>query len=149
MGEIIIKVNYIIDGVLYTIPTKLFNEESDEFKSIYFEVNLRECKVISKAREDIEYAIKYFQKSLPANVNIACCQSCRYGKFCPSGDHDNEIFCLKDMTPYNKKDVCGIFNNENLQSRVRKLLDYCDEYKPLCDSEHYTYNDWGLESLSL
>ncbi|WP_010074051.1 hypothetical protein [Clostridium cellulovorans] len=78
------------------------------------EINLGEYAIITQAHTEIEYAIKYLQKALPSNISIACCQSCRYGNFCPYGDNDNEVFCFKNLTPQNKADVCEIFSQDNI-----------------------------------
>ena len=69
--------------------------------------------------EGVEYAINEnsymegsiicLQKQFPKSIKIACCQTCRHGNFCPFGDNDNEIFCLKNFTPKDKSDVVDIF----------------------------------------
>lgn len=147
-----LNVNYVIDGKLTVKPTKMFYEQldEDEIQNIYFEVHLNNVKVQSKLSDSIEYAIKYLQKILPDNTSIACCQSCRHGNFCPFGDMENEVFCLKDMNLSNREDVVGIFlkKDKSFGLRSRKLLDYCKDYKSISESEKYTYNDWGLEELS-
>lgn len=146
LEETILNVNYLIDGIISTIPTKMIYEKSDEneFRNIHYEVDFPKHNIISKTCDVIEYATVYLQKALPTSISIACCQSCRQGNFCPYGNFDNEIFCLKDIITNDKSDVCNFFdkNNDNLESRRRKLLDFCGEYKPLFDDEYYTYNDW-------
>lgn len=145
LNETILKVNYLIDGIISIIPTKMFFEsDENELIHIHYEVNFGENNIISKTCDVIEYATVYLQKALPGNISVACCQSCRYGNFCPYGNVDNEIFCLKDVIPYSKRDVCDFFdeNHDNLEARSRKLLNFCKEYKPISDDECYTYNDW-------
>ncbi|MDR3598045.1 hypothetical protein [Clostridium sp.] len=146
MNETILKVNYLIEGIISTIPTKMIYEQSkeNELSNIHFEINFGKHNIKSKTCNAIEYATVCLQKALPANISIACCQSCRYGNFCPYGDADNEIFCLKNVIPRDKEDVCTFFaeNRENLEDRTRKLLDFCKEYKPMADNKYYTYNDW-------
>lgn len=141
-----LNVNYIIDGKISVIPTKMFYEEldEDEFQNIHYEVQVNNHLVQSKLFNSFEIAIKYFQKELPDNIKIACCQSCRHGNFNPFGDIENEIFCLKDKTLLNKNDVVDIFlkRNKSFETKSRKLLDYCKDYKPISENEKYTYNDW-------
>lgn len=154
MKENILNVNYIIDGILSVIPTKMIYEKSnkDEIKNIHYEINFENYCFKSNTYDDTEFAIKNLQQVLPQNISIACCQSCRHGNFCPYGDNDNEMFCLKDMIYNNKSDVCEIFdtcenyskNYDFLRTRRRKLLDFCTDYKPISYNEYYTYNDWGL-----
>ena len=147
-----LNVNYLIDGKLSIKQTKMFYEQlnEDEMKNIHFEVQLNNHRIYSKSSDSIEYGIKYLQKQLPDNVNIACCQSCRHGNFNPIGDIENQLFCLKDKTICNRNDVVEIFSKQDidLETRRRKLLDFCNDFQPIAHNEKYTYNDWGLEKLS-
>lgn len=146
-----LNVNYIIDGKISMKPTQMFYEilDEDEMQNIHFEVQLNNQHIHSNSHSSAEYAVKHFQKALPDNISIACCQSCQNGNFNPFGDLENEIFCLKDMTLCNQAEAVTIFLNreQTFDSRSRKLLDFCKDYKPISD-EKYTYNDWGLEDLS-
>lgn len=127
----------------------MFYEQSDEneMRNIHYEINSGKYNIISEIYNNTEYAILYLQKVLPTNINIACCQSCRHGNFCPYGDNDNEVFCFNDITPNNKYDVCEVFSENSifLKKRSRKLLDFCIEYKPISHDEYYTYNSWGYK----
>lgn len=147
-----LNVNYIIDGKIKDIPTKIFYEkiDEDEFQNTHFEVLVNNKHIQSTSSNSIEYAVKYLQKGLPNDIGIACCQSCLHGNFNPFGDYENEIFCLKDKKPLNKNDVVEIFSKQDksFRARSRRLLDYCKDYKPISENEKYTYNDWGLEELS-
>ncbi|MFJ5714280.1 hypothetical protein [Neobacillus sp. NPDC093127] len=147
-----LNVNYIIDGTLKVKPTKMFYEQLDEDKmqNIHFKIQLNNQHIYSNSSNSTEYAIKYLQKELPDNISIACCQSCRHGNFNPYGDMENQVFCLKDKTPRNRDEVVEIFSKQDksLERRIRKLLDFCKDYKPISPNEKYTYNDWGLEKLS-
>ena len=141
-----LNVHYIIDGKITVLPTKMFYEQldGDEFQNIRFEVRLNNHQIQSKLSDSVEYAVQYLQKELPDNIGISCCQSCRHGNFNPFGDLENEIFCLKDKNPRDKYDVADIFSEQDksFETRSRKLLDYCKDYKPISENEKYTYNDW-------
>ncbi|MCR3759771.1 hypothetical protein KYB31_12385 [Clostridium felsineum] len=143
MNKVDLNVNYVVDGILTVISTTMLYEQSndEEIQNIYFELNLGELNIKSKVCTDTEYAIKHLQKSLPSNIKLVCCQSCRYGNFCPFGDSDNEIFCFKYITINSKSDLCEYFSrNEKFNNkRSRKLLDYCTEYRPISHNEYYTY----------
>lgn len=149
MNKVFLNVNFMVDGILTLIPTIMFYEQSDDEKiqSIHFELNTADCNIKSKVCIDFEYAVKYLQRSLPPNIDLACCQSCRHGNFCPFGDNVNEIFCLKDIEIKNIHDVCEYFSNNStfIIERTRNLLDFCTEYKPISHDKFYTYNDWNLE----
>ncbi len=164
MNEIILNVHYLIDDILTVIPTKMYYEESKIFYkrhnkkemcdedseeffiekiNIHFEFNIDGNDIISIAKNDMEYAIKYLQKSLPSNISLACCQSCKHGNFNPYGDNENEIFCLKGIVNKHENDVIEYFRaNGNLV--IKKLLNYCNEYEPIDQNNYYTYNDWGI-----
>ena len=113
MKEKIFHVNYIIDGILSVIPTKIIFEKlnEDELQSIHFELDLGNRQFVSNSSNVAELAIVNFQQILSSNINIACCESCRYGNFCPYGDNENEIFCFKYVSFSNKMDVCDFFSN--------------------------------------
>lgn len=142
-----INVNYIIDGSITVIPTKMFYEQIEERESqnIRFEVNVKNHLIKSKLSNAFEYAVKYLQKELPDDIGIACCQSCLHGNFNPFGELENEIFCLKDKTLLNLDDVINTFSKQDIsfETRSRKLLHFCKDYKPISNNEKYTYNDWG------
>lgn len=144
-----LHVHYIIDGKKITLPTKMSYEQVDEFEfqDILLEVQMRNKIIQSGLSDSMEYAVKYLQKHLPADVTIACCQSCRYGNFNPYGDCENEIFCLKGKNLRHRDDVVDIFSDRDssVEQRSKRLLDYCVDYKPISHCETYTYNDWGLE----
>ncbi|MFK2826734.1 hypothetical protein QYG89_13845 [Bacillus sp. B190/17] len=147
-----LNVNYIIDGKIIVILTKMFYEQldEDEFQNIHFEVKVNIHQIQSKLSNSIEYAVKHLQKELPDNIGIACCQSCQHGNFNPFGDLENEIFCLKDKALLNRDDVIKTFSKQDksFSTRSRKLLDFCKDYKPISEDEKYTYNDWDLEEFS-
>jgi len=148
LKETILYVNYIIDGILLTIQTKMIYEQTneDELQDIHYAINWKNDHFISRASSITEGAVINLQNALPSNISVACCQSCRHGNFCPYGDQDNEIFCLKDMIFNNKSEVCDFFseNRNSLNSRSRRLLEFCTDYKPISHNEYYTYNDWML-----
>jgi hypothetical protein len=96
----------------------------------------------SREFDTMELAIIDFQKVLPANVQIACCQSCGHGNFCPYGDNENEIYCLKNYSPDNKMDVVDIVNaDKEFMLPKHELFYWCNDYKKI-NEINYTYNDW-------
>lgn len=151
--ENILQVNYIIDGILTTIQTEVISERSDEneIQKIHYEVICEGNYIISETCSDTELSIVKLQQVLPGNTSIACYQSCRYGNFCPFGDCDNEIFCLRDMMSNDRNGICEFFseNGDLLEVKSRRLLDFCKEYKPIAYNEVYTYNDWSYRNNDL
>ncbi|MCM3006126.1 hypothetical protein [Priestia koreensis] len=148
MKENIIHVHYDIGESIMVIPTKMVYKQLEaEIHSVQFQLHTNHQFIQSEACDSIEYAVKHLQKNLPVNMKVVCCQSCRHGNFNPFGDVENEIFCLKDQTLVDKKDVVDIFSNQDpsFGKRSRKLLDFCEDYKPIDEHKTYTYNDWGLE----
>lgn len=149
LKESTLEVNYIIEGVLSLIPTEIICEKShkSEIQRIYFVIKGERLNIISEASGDTESSIVKLQKALPQNVRIACCQSCKNGNFCPYGDSDNEIFCLKDIKINNKEDVTEFFSisHDLIITRSRKLIEFCSDYEPICHTKYYTYNDWDYK----
>lgn len=143
-----INVNYFIDGERIAIPTKIYYKKTvDEFEDLeytHLEVEINNIHYKTKPTDVTEIAVMNLQKQLPANISIACCQSCIHGNFCPYGDQDDQIFCFKDLRPQSKNDVVDVFSeqDESLFARARNLLHFCSDYKPIVDDQYYTYNDW-------
>ena len=92
--------------------------------------------------DSLEESIIDLQNQLPDNINIVCCQSCRYGNFCIFGNSDNEIFCLIDFPPpTGKLDLADIFNEHYDELPTNELTDLCEKYQRASD-DYYTYNAW-------
>jgi hypothetical protein len=82
------------------------------------------------------------QKSLPEGVKIKCCLSCRHGNFCPYGNKNDEIYCLKNDSPKNKLDVCDLLNGDKDLTAKRKDVSFiCPDYREASEG-HYAYNDY-------
>jgi hypothetical protein len=155
MKEMVLTVNYLIDDLIVSLPTKMIYDtkfieviNEEELQSVHFEVEINQKLYISQSSDVTELSIKHLQKELPESIRIVSCISCRHGNYCPYGDQDNEIFCFKDMKFSNKSDVVDVFSTQDLaiQERCRKLLDYCMDYKQILINEYFTYNDWGLKN---
>ena len=105
----------------------------------------------SKNQTSMEFAVIDLQKQLPQNIKIKCCQNFRHGNFCPYGNNDDEIFCLKNYNPVDKMDVAGIFTNDVIATNTNtvlkypviphKLLHWCEKHE-FISKVYYTYNDW-------
>ncbi len=149
MLETTIAITYISNGIFLEVPTKmLFRKCMDEAcRDIHFEVLLDNNVIKSKASHSMEYAIAYLQKQLPEGIAIACCQSCRYGNFCPLGDMENEIFCFKGISADSREAILKVFieKPDLLTDRSRNLLSICGAFMPINERNHYTYNSWNLK----
>lgn len=89
-----------------------------------------------------EYAILNLIKQLPHTIKLKSCITCRHGNFCPYGDNEDEIFCLKDIIPTQKTDILFYTSDPaECDKRLRRLLSVCDDYKPM-EKDFYTYNDY-------
>lgn len=78
-------------------------------------------------------------KILQEKYEIHSCFSCKYGNFCPTGDQDNEIFCINDFEPKCKADLYFVTENrEERKKRSRTLFDVCEGFQP-CSDDYYTY----------
>ena len=152
-----IKIHLLVDGQLQVYEVvKTISRYEDEFELAIFtlSLNIEGVEYLSnRNRDNMEFAVIDLQRQLPPTVQIICCQSCKYGNFCPYGDMENEIFCLFGFTPQNKMDVVDIFHSrnymgpiDNMVARrwfpVNEMLHYCDKYDKIDDDNYYTYNDW-------
>jgi len=82
------------------------------------------------------------QASLPRDVRLACCLTCRHGNMCPFGNGKNELFCTKDLSVTCKKDVCDLFDDsDSVMQRAVTYFGICDDFSPQ-SSDAYTYNDY-------
>ncbi len=94
-----------------------------------------------------EYAILNLISQFPDTIKLKACMTCRHGNFCPIGDNEDEIFCMKDIVPKQKSDLFYYTEDDKERAdRVRKLLYVCDDYKPM-EKDFYTYNDYYLNNL--
>lgn len=92
--------------------------------------------------ESTELALIDIAKQLPGRCSIKSCLSCRHGNFCPFGNADNEIFCIKDFSPKQKSDLYEVTQNGLERIKRRHLLfDLCPDYMPAIE-EYYHYNDY-------
>lgn len=93
---------------------------------------------IELAGDTESFFMKFFEK-FGGKYEIHSCFTCRHGNFCPIGDCDNEIFCVKDFEPKGKSDLYFVTEDSaERQKRSRTLFDVCEDFKPCCD-DYYTY----------
>ena len=89
-----------------------------------------------------EEAFIRLAKSLPEDWHIRSCISCRFGQFCPVGDADNELFCVKEFEPRSPLDLLPIMQ-DNFQRKIRRrtLFDTCEDYR-VQNGTYRTYGDY-------
>ncbi|MBR5948987.1 MAG: hypothetical protein IKZ82_10165 [Clostridia bacterium] len=122
----------------------LDNEDTDEASIMTIRTNYQGKEIVAVGdMYPWTDAFGDLQKQLPKNVFIVSCLACRYGNMCPVGNAPNEVFCTKDVSISEKRDLW--FYTEDEKERVqrsRKFTDYCDDFKhQTCD--FYTYNDYS------
>ncbi len=99
-------------------------------------------KTNSYQSDSTEESLMLFARSLPVNWTIKSCLSCRFGHFCPTGDYDNELFCVPDFEPKNKSDLWCVTEDEiERKNRSRTLFDCCQRYKQQSE-DYFTYSDY-------
>lgn len=129
----------------------LYVKVSDEFVSIDAEYQFDEDGDFAKVKvvvdENIievsgdctENVFKVLSQKLSDRYEIHSCYTCRYGNFCPYGDRNNEIFCIKDFEPKCKEDILFIFDDVlEMKKRSRTLFDVCSEFDS-CDEHYWRY----------
>ena len=75
-------------------------------------------------------------------ILLACCMTCRYGRFCPYGNREDQIFCTRDAHITSKEDLLKqIDRDASFWEREVSALHFCDGFA--CQSDgFYTYNDF-------
>ena len=141
--SIMINDNHTTCNVEKIIPGKQTEFGSDIIK---LKAIINEIEYISSQEFDVmEFAIIDFQKVLPKNIKIICCQTCRHGNFCRYGNDENKIFCLIDYSPKDKMDVAEIFSKwvqGKIDLQKNELFHCCEKYQKI-NNDYYTYNDWN------
>ena len=95
--------------------------------------------------ETTEEALILLAKNLPQKWYIKSCISCRHGNFCPIGNFDNEIFCVKDFEPKAHCDLWHVTEDDGeRKSRSRTLFECCEDYKQQTQ-DYFTYSDYYIE----
>gem|GEM_PF-1554227 len=126
----------------------------NEHKELY---NLRLKAVVdgieysnTKEFTEIDEAVIDLQKQMLPDIQIVCCQACKYGNFCPFGNAQNEIVCLKSYPPKNKIDLAKIFHSAlilDTELPKSELLSWCESYEKI-DNNYFTYNDWNRHFMN-
>lgn len=148
MKNKIVSIKLNISNVLTEVPLTIRYKDdqiaNDEYTSYIFEMNLDNNYVYTEETNSMELGIKDLQKKLPPDVKVVGCISCIHGNYNPYGDHENEMFCLKDKNIDSKEDLLDIFDyyGEMMEVRARALLYYCNDYKNISTKVKYSYNDW-------
>ncbi len=92
--------------------------------------------------ETTEQVLLLLAKSLPQGWQIRSCLSCRHGHFCPTGDCDNELFCVTDFAPQSPRDLWAVTEHrEERARRSRSLFHTCGSYSPQ-EKGFFTYSDY-------
>lgn len=87
-------------------------------------------------------AIAALQNQLPIGVTIKGCVTCRHGNLCPTGNNPDEVFCTKDVSIAQKRDL--FFYTEDPAERTKRSREFfysCENWQPQSE-EFYTYNDF-------
>lgn len=87
-------------------------------------------------------AIADLQNQLPDNVILKCCVACKHGSLCPTGNSENEVFCVRDISPKDKSDLFFYTEDKNERSkRRREYFNQCENFASQ-EGDYYTYNDF-------
>lgn len=131
------------DGEI-TIPVHHIVEAENEYEdNMHVTVSaLVKGEEICFEKDNTEYTFAGFINQLPENWNIKCCFSCRHGNFCPTGDYDNEIFCVSDFAPKQARDLWHVTeDNVERELRSRTLFGFCDRFEPQ-SGDYYSYSNY-------
>lgn len=158
MDSMINKIYLLIDGEthIYHIKKNIYEHDTEYDLDIFqLVLNIGDAEYKSSSNYNcMEFAIIDLQKKLPDNIQIACCQTCKHGNYCPFGDQENQIFCLINYSPKNKGDVIDIFISNkhmippenkfvDIMLPTNELLHWCEKFDKINDDDYYTYNNWN------
>ena len=111
-----------------------FDEDTEIYKFSMF-IDGKRVELIGNT----ESIFMELSKILKDKYEIHSCYTCKYGNFCPTGDIDNEIFCVNDFEPKCKSDLYFVTEDrEERKKRSRTLFDVCESFQP-CSDDYYTY----------
>lgn len=117
-------------------------DENNENMWTTISVSINEQEVSLEAETTAEVLIK-LAKSLPSGWSMKSCLSCRYGHFCPTGNADNELFCVTEFEPKKISDLWHVTeDNEERRRRSRQLFNICNQYMPQVKG-YFTYSDYS------
>ena len=95
--------------------------------------------------ETTEEVLIQLAKALPDGWSIRTCLSCRYGHFCPTGDCDNELFCVTEFEPKEVRDLWHVTEDDAERTkRSRTLFHVCDRYQ-LQTADYFTYSSYASQ----
>ena len=137
-----VNVLFSVDKEDVVLPLHVWqNDEVEDSPNRRICATINGLEYSSENTETMEKAVLDLVQKLPKNYKIKTCQSCRHGNFCPIGDCDNEIFCVKDFEPKQKSDLFFVTEDANERAkRSHTLFDTCSEYKAM-KRGYYTYNE--------
>lgn len=138
-GEITTEAHFIID---YD-PNELFGaDETNEVdpKSISLGIKYEGKNYWGRGNDYTGMdAFAALQKQLPDSVFLKCCLSCRYGSMNPYGNACCELFCMKDMTIKEKRDLTD--HVTDWSTRSRHYTDFCADWAEQRENL-YIYSDY-------
>lgn len=136
------RVCYLVDGVREMIETAI--DRMGEDGSVRLRATIHRMLCDTGSVDNMECAVHALRAALPSGAQIACCQSCAHGNFCPVGDREDEIFCMADIVPRTIRDVWRVTEDDaERERRARRLLFVCDRWREIKGENLYVYNEWG------
>jgi len=129
------------DGDVELIVCHSVENQDEENMLVTISTTIQGKSVVFQS-DTTEYALLQLASNLPAEWSVKCCLSCRYGHFCPTGDYDNELFCVTEFEPKESRDLWQF--TEDVKERAQRshmLFDVCEKFAPQ-SKDYFTYSDY-------
>ncbi len=135
--------NLIVSDKLISIPVVITHKELDVDAEITIKALYLEKEYLGKGKSlDWADAFADLQRTLPHNVKIQCCMTCKYGTLCPYGNLPNYVLCSQAVMINSKDDVIDWLAEMTEVKEIEKsACGYCEKFE-FSNENDYTYNDY-------
>ncbi len=107
------------------------NDENEDHPHRTLGVTLPSGELYGNGQNMAEALLEIIQR-LPEDWQVKSCFTCRHGQFCPYGNADNEIFCMRGLDPQTIPQLCDwMVDFEEMDKRSRTVFSLCEEYQPM------------------
>lgn len=131
----------VLDNLI-AVPIVITHKELEAGAEVVIRIEYKENTYlgIGKSLEWTD-AFANLQNSLPDDVKIQCCMTCRHGTLCPYGNIPNRILCTKNAVIRNKDDVVNWLDKVDEKDIKKSSFGCCEKYDASNEND-YTYNDY-------
>lgn len=136
------KINLLVTEREIEVPIYVEAKECEFNNEITAKIKYSDNEYIGKGTSiDWTDAFANLQKTLPDNVKLKCCLTCKHGTLCPYGDIPNYVLCSQSQRIDSKDDVIEWLDRVDVEKMKRTAFQNCSRFE-FVDENYYTYNDF-------